>query len=116
MILGRCRRSVLLFDNGKQRNRMAKEMHAYLSRDGIPPKRLLQLGRKELEKYGVAFIHKEAVNAKKLGDECFKVTDSSGEVYHSRIMLLATGLRDKVPDIKGLPQLYGKSIHHCPYC
>jgi thioredoxin reductase len=31
-------------------------------------------------------------------------------------VLLTTGLKDDVPDIEGIEQLYGRSIHHCPYC
>ncbi|MDB5207359.1 MAG: NAD(P)/FAD-dependent oxidoreductase, partial [Flavisolibacter sp.] len=31
-------------------------------------------------------------------------------------LLIATGLTDKLPDIPGFKELYGKSVHHCPYC
>jgi thioredoxin reductase len=30
--------------------------------------------------------------------------------------LLATGVVDEIPDIEGIRELYGKSVHHCPYC
>jgi thioredoxin reductase len=33
-----------------------------------------------------------------------------------RKVLLATGLVDEVPQLKGIEKLYGKSVHHCPYC
>ena len=35
---------------------------------------------------------------------------------HARKVLLATGLIDEVPRLKGIEKLYGKSVHHCPYC
>ena len=37
VVLGRCRRKVLLFDHGKQRNLQSHGMHNYLTRDGIKP-------------------------------------------------------------------------------
>ena len=33
-----------------------------------------------------------------------------------RKVLLSTGLVDEVPLLKGIEKLYGKSVHHCPYC
>ena len=38
------------------------------------------------------------------------------EPLRSRKLLLATGVRDILPDIPGFDELYGRSIHHCPYC
>jgi thioredoxin reductase len=34
----------------------------------------------------------------------------------ARKVLLTTGLTDEVPQIEGIEQLYGRSVHHCPYC
>ena len=34
----------------------------------------------------------------------------------SRKVLLTTGLKDKLPDIDGVENYYGRSVHHCPYC
>ena len=31
-------------------------------------------------------------------------------------MLLATGVADQLPQIAGLEECYGLSVHHCPYC
>jgi thioredoxin reductase len=30
--------------------------------------------------------------------------------------LLTTGLTDDLPRVEGIDQLYGRSVHHCPYC
>jgi thioredoxin reductase len=30
--------------------------------------------------------------------------------------LIATGVRDHVPEIPGLQECYGVTVHHCPYC
>jgi thioredoxin reductase len=34
----------------------------------------------------------------------------------ARKILLTTGLTDDVPQIEGIKRLYGRSVHHCPYC
>lgn len=40
----------------------------------------------------------------------------SGGHIESRKLLLATGVRDLLPDLPGLTECYGISVHHCPYC
>ena len=34
----------------------------------------------------------------------------------ARKVLLTTGLKDEIPKIEGVERLYGRSVHHCPYC
>ena len=55
LVLGRCRRRVLVCDSGTPRNAASTALHGYLTRDGIPPLELLRLGRQELERYGIEF-------------------------------------------------------------
>ena len=45
LLLGRCRRRVLLCDTGRPRNSRSQALHGFLSRDGISPLELLRLGR-----------------------------------------------------------------------
>lgn len=116
VVLGRCRRSVLLFDTATYRNRYSHGMHNYLTRDGIPPTEFLKLSVKEAKSYGVQLIQKKIVNARKTDDKVFVVKDEEGKSYYSKKLLIATGLSDKVPDIPGFKEFYGKSVHHCPYC
>ena len=116
VVLGRCRRKVLLFDHGKQRNRYSKGMHNYLTRDSILPGEFLKISCEEIKKYGVKILHTEVKDAKKINDETFKIKDSEGKIYHSKKLVLATGLTDILPAIEGAAELYGKSLFHCPYC
>jgi thioredoxin reductase len=46
----------------------------------------------------------------------FELTLRSGEVLAVRKLLLATGMVDELPEIEGLRNFYGHSVHHCPYC
>jgi thioredoxin reductase len=116
IVLGRCRRKVLVFDTGQYRNRHSHGIHNYLTRDDILPHDFLQLCHKELEKYSVQRIGKKVVNAKKNEENVFTVKDENGTAYYSKKLLIATGLFDTLPDIDGFKEFYGKSVFHCPYC
>ena len=115
LILGRSARKVLLFDSGQQRNRRSLAMNGFISRDGEDPAVFLSIARKELSKYDVTIIRRKVVTARKLGS-IFSVTTADGEEYFAKKLLLATGLRDKLPPLKNFMQFYGKSAFHCPYC
>src|SRR3981081_4847874 len=52
LLLARSRRSVLVIDGGEPRNAPAAAAHGFLSRDGINPLELLELGRVEVRGYG----------------------------------------------------------------
>jgi thioredoxin reductase len=117
LMLGRCRRSVVVFDNGKPRNAPSHALHGYLTRDGIAPADFLRLARAELGQYDSVRIRDEEVSAA----ECrpgagFVVTLQSGETMEARKLLLSTGVVDNLPDIPGFRELYGRSVFHCPYC
>src|SRR6478609_6727058 len=117
LVLGRCRRSVLVCDTGRPRNYASHAMHGYLTRDGMPPSEFLAVARRELAQYDSVTLRQVEVT----GAECqpgghFKVTLASGEELESRKLLVATGVADKVPDIQGFAALYGRSVFHCPYC
>lgn len=116
VVLGRCRRSVLIFDTAHWRNRYSHSMHNYLTRDDIVPTDFIDLAQQELKKYGVQQLHKKVVNARKNMEGIFVVKDEEGTVYNAKKMLIATGLSDNVPSIEGFKELYGRSVFHCPYC
>lgn len=115
LVLGRCRRKVVLFDSNEPRNGKSGAVHGFLTRDGMAPKELREIGRAQLEQYGVELWHETVAQAKKVRDH-FEVRTSDKKVYHSRKLLIATGVRDKVPPLENIEKFYGHSIHHCPYC
>jgi thioredoxin reductase len=117
LILGRCRRSVLMCDTGKPRNAASHAMHGYLTRDGIPPGEFLAIGRKELERYDtVELRHIRVESAQCRENGRFEVTLADGQCVVSRKLLIATGVVDNVPQLDGIGPLYGRSVFHCPYC
>ncbi len=113
--LGRARRTTLVLGAGEPRNAPADAAHGFLSRDGTPPSELLRIGRQQLEPYGVTVRDVKAVSARAVPDG-FKLELADGSAVMSRAVILATGVKDVLPDVVGLQPRWGKSVHHCPYC
>lgn len=115
LILGRCRRRVLVCDAGRPRNAAAREIHGFLTRDGIAPAELRRIARRQLEPYGVELVRGEVTGARRTKDG-FTVALAGGRIVSTRMLLFATGVVDRLPAVDGLRALYGKSVFHCPYC
>jgi len=113
LMLGRARRSVVMVDDGRPRNRFAPHMHGLLSRDGMSPLELLDLGRAEARKYGVEFVE-GSVSAIEQVDDGFVVR--APRDISARRVVVATGLVDVLPDIPGVEDLWGTAAVVCPYC
>jgi thioredoxin reductase len=106
---------VLLCDTGQPRNRLSRALHGYLSRDGIAPLELLRIGREELRQYDVESREIAVEDVTRRGDY-FDVHLAGGEHVPALTVLLATGVADQPPNIPGVTECYGISVHHCPYC
>ncbi|MGL4744560.1 MAG: NAD(P)/FAD-dependent oxidoreductase [Phycicoccus sp.] len=115
-VLGRQRRRVLLVDGGHPRNRPADGIHMYLSRDGFPPLQLLEVGRDELAAYHSVDLHQGQVSTVAGEIDDFTVTLADATVHSARRLLLATGQVDEPWDIPGVPDRFGRSVFHCPFC
>jgi thioredoxin reductase len=117
LVLGRCRRRVVVIDSGRPRNRRAGAGHGFFTRDGAKPQDLIRIGREQLAQYDVVLHDDEAVAvAPADGGEGWVVKTKSGRTFRGKKALLATGMCDRLPDIPGVERLFGKSIHVCPYC
>jgi thioredoxin reductase len=116
LVLGRCRRKVLVCDVGHPRNERSKAMHGFLSRDGISPAEFAKICRDQLDSYpSVELRTVEVVHARCAGGS-FNIELRGGSAESSRTLLLATGIVDELPRDPGFNPIYGRSAHHCPYC
>ncbi|QCB92757.1 NAD(P)/FAD-dependent oxidoreductase [Cellulomonas shaoxiangyii] len=113
--LGRSLRSVLVVDAGEPRNAPAAGAHNLLGREGVPPQELLAAGRREAESYGAEVRSDRAVGARRDGDGLVVSLAEGGDV-RARVLLLATGLTDVLPDVPGVRERWGADVLHCPYC
>ena len=116
LVLGRARRAVTLCDAGRQRNRTAEAMHGYLTREGTPPREFLALGRAELARYPSVSFRQGLVTRAEVVAGGFRVTLADGLTLRCRKLVLATGIVDQLPEVPGAEELYGRGLHHCPYC
>ncbi|MCJ2104502.1 NAD(P)/FAD-dependent oxidoreductase [Methylobacterium sp. E-041] len=116
LILGRCRRTVLLLDHGTPRNAAARLTWGVYTRDGTPPAELRALARADLERYDtVALREAEVVEARAI-DGGFAITLADGSRETARRLILATGLHQDLPAIQGFARYWGTGVHSCPYC
>jgi thioredoxin reductase len=121
LMLTRSRRSVVVIDSGTPRNAPAEGVHGLLGLDGTPPAELLQRGREEVRRYGGLVVVGEVASAAPAassaeGDLRFTLTLADGSTLPARRLLIATGLRDVLPDVRGLAEHWGHGVVHCPYC
>lgn len=124
--LGRARASVVVVDAGRPRNAATLRSHGFLTRDGISPLELRKLARAELEQYPtVRVLDRVAVSA-------LSAVDAGGGIRFSaalhgrgssvppsvsaRAVLVATGLREELPEIPSLRAYYGMSMFSCAAC
>jgi thioredoxin reductase len=63
LVLGRCRRSVLVCDDGHPRNEVSSAAHCLLGNEGIAPSELLAKARSELQRYENVVIHQDEVRS-----------------------------------------------------
>ena len=115
LMLGRCRRRVLVCDVGEPRNRRSRALHGYLTRDCIAPPEFNELGRRELPAYGIEF-RRIGVTGAEFNTDHYRLVMADGGHEQARFLLIATGVIDDLPGIGGFDECYGRSIFHCPYC
>jgi thioredoxin reductase len=116
LVLGRCRRSVLLCDLGSPRNSVSRGVHGFITRDGTLPFEMRDLGRAELARYPSVEIRDTGVDDIEFEPDGFEAVLSDGTRERARKVLLATGVADNLPDIPGFRELYGHGVFNCPYC
>lgn len=113
--LARARRRILVVDAGVRRNRFASASHGFFGHDGVPPAELAALGRDQLLAYPTVEWHEGEALAVEPVEAGYAVCLDDTSARASRL-ILATGIRDVLPDIPGLEERWGRHVFHCPYC
>jgi len=116
MSLGRSLRKVLIIDSGKPCNRQTPHSHNFLTQDGKTPSEISSIAKSQVLEYKtVNFVEDEAIHAIN-NETSFFVSTKSGITYSAKKLILATGIKDVMPNIKGFAACWGISVVHCPYC
>ncbi|WDS37448.1 NAD(P)/FAD-dependent oxidoreductase [Pseudoxanthomonas sp.] len=116
LMLARARKRVLLVDGGQPRNRFSDHAHSLLGHDGKPPEQLLGEAIGQLMAYPTVELRIGYVQQASQVEGGFRLTLDEGTPVEGSTLVLATGMRDVLPDIPGLAPRWGQSVLHCPYC
>ncbi len=120
--LARSRLRVLVVDSNRPRHAATLLSHGFLTRDGVSPLELRQLGREELEAYEtVEFVQGTVTELTGLTHAVFGLTVErlrSREVlkFAARRVLLTVGLREELPELPLMRAFYGTALHSCIQC
>ncbi len=114
IMLARGRRRVVIIDDGLMRNLYAHASHGFLGMDGAAPQAIRAKGLAEVLAYPTA-RHLEGRVERISGQSGAFVLEGPEEVRAVRV-ILAYGQRDRLPEIPGLAECWGKTVVQCPYC
>lgn len=116
MALGRSLRKVLVINSGQPCNRQTPHSHNFLTRDGETPAAIAAIAKEQVLQYPtVHFIEEKATTANRI-EKGFEIFTESGTSFTASKLVIASGIRDIHPDIKGFSECWGISVIHCPYC
>lgn len=116
MALGRSLRKVLIIDSGKPCNRQTPHSHNFLTQDGKAPGEISDLAKDQVLKYKTVQFHEDTVVNILQQPSNFEVLTDGGDKLYAQKIILASGVKDKIPDIPGFAECWGISVIHCPYC
>lgn len=116
LTLGRIHREVLLVDSRNYRNAPAEHLHNLIGSDGMPPAELRAAARRDLAAYPTVELADGEVAEVRGEAGAFEVVFPDGHREETRAVVLATGVRDELPDIPGFAEQWGRRIAHCPFC
>lgn len=119
--LGRYRRRTLLVDAGEPRNRSVEQVNGVPGLDPIAPDVLADAFRHGLARYPhVTRVDGRVTTIERHqrgDDDCdFVATLEDGTTVTARRVVLATGVRDRFPEIGRFDEHYGADVFHCPSC
>lgn len=116
MPLARARRNIAIIDAGQRRNRFAENSHGFLTQDGTQASEIIEIAKKQLEAYST--VHWQNGGVKKIAkiDEGFCICIDGVYSIQTKKIIIAAGVTDKLPEIPGLAERWGKTVFHCPYC
>lgn len=84
LVLGRARKSVVVIDEGRARNRVTRETHGFLTRDSISPSEFRRIAKEQISAYpSVNFAEDTALSITGT-DGDFQITTVKGQTFQSK--------------------------------
>lgn len=116
MALGRSLRHVLIIDSGSPCNRQTPHSHNFITHDGAIPSAIADKAREQVLRYDIVEFRNDLAVSSRKTERGFEVVTRGGDAFTAKKLILATGIRDVLPDITGFEACWGISVIHCPYC
>lgn len=114
--LARFNRRVMLFDAGGGRASYHQVNHNYLGfPGGLKARDLLELGRKQVREYPVAFCESRVCAVAPEG-QAFDAQTEDGGQFRGRTIVFATGVKDDFPLFPEWESYVGRSLFWCITC
>ncbi|KAK8044778.1 hypothetical protein PG993_004802 [Apiospora rasikravindrae] len=106
----------LIFDIAKPRNSWSLPSHSVSGWEGRQPEELRTTSRAELLATGlVTFVDSEATSLAHRSGGGFEITDSQGNTWTGRKLLIASGKQNIFPNIPGYAENYPEKIFDCMF-
>jgi thioredoxin reductase len=101
LALGRIHRTCTVFSDSVFRNHGIEAAHSIITRDHTHPQVIRDLARKDIEKYrNATFVETRITKISKVEDK-FVAENEAGNSWTGRTVVLAMGVVDLFPDLKG---------------
>lgn len=117
LALSRVCRTVAIFDSQEYRNEKASMMHNFVCHEGENPAHFRATALEKMtEKYNtITPIDTEITSVKHIQEEegkspSFRVENHKGLIWSGRKLILASGVKDILPDIDGYKELWGNGM------
>ncbi|KAF2971139.1 hypothetical protein GQX73_g2439 [Xylaria multiplex] len=116
--LARQLHTAVVFSSGSFRNAGTQHMHNVSGWDHENPADFRAKTMADImSRYStIQFRDVGVTSVRKLENGRFEAVDDVGDKYEGRKVVIASGIRDIMPDIPGYSQLWGKGIFHCLFC
>lgn len=108
------KKTLIIYNEKSSLEKASKIENYYGFPNGISGKELYQNGIMQAKNLGIELKKEEVIKIEKI-KETFEVSTSNRK-YISRNVILATGNKKNIPDIKGIKALEGKGISYCAIC
>jgi thioredoxin reductase len=91
-------------------------MYNVVGNDGTPPATFRATAREQLAAYDTISLRQVEVTDVAESDGGFRLVLADDSVLTADVLILATGVRDELPAVDGLADLWGDLAAHCPFC
>ncbi|KAJ5254060.1 hypothetical protein N7524_011240 [Penicillium chrysogenum] len=120
MSLARVARTSILYDSQEYRNGQTRYMHDVLGQDGEVPLKFRAAVRKQIDELYPDYSFWATRKTKVIGiiplEKGFRVYDDKGGTVTAKRVIMATGIKDVLPNKPGFAEAFGRGVFWCPWC